>query len=140
MIASRVASSAAAVTITATALLLGGCGRDAPPTVSLKAGTRTVQAQATRWCPTGRACATHAPPAAVLKIPGRSNITVDVGKAVAERPWIVLVDSGTASPLQRRSRTFRLVAVRPGVTVEVVTVDTDGSRVLQRDRWVFSVR
>jgi hypothetical protein len=121
-------------------VLLGGCSQDRPPTVSLASGPHAVTAEATRWCPEGKKCESHSPAAAVLTIAGRGDLTVDVGKTVAKRPWIVLVDGGTASPLQRSSRTFKLLAVRPGVTVEVVTVDTDGTRVLQRDRWVFRVR
>jgi hypothetical protein len=136
----RARSAAVVAGSLAAAVLLGACGEHAPPTVSLKSGAQSVRAQASRWCPDGKKCAGHHPPAAVLTIPGRSDITVDVGDAVAKRPWLVLVDGGTASPLQRRSSSFRLVAVRPGVTVEVVTVDTDGIRVLQRDRWVFAVR
>ncbi|PZS29433.1 MAG: hypothetical protein DLM59_12810 [Pseudonocardiales bacterium] len=137
MIARRAALLVAGLAATAS---LGGCGQDKPPTVSLSAGGQAVTAQATRWCPDGKKCVSHSPPAAVLKIPARGDLTVDVGATVAKRPWIILVDGGTASPLQRHSRTFRLVAVRPGVTVEVVTVDTDGARVLQRDSWVFNVR
>jgi hypothetical protein len=123
----------------AVVVVLGGCSQAQPPTVSLASGKHAVTAQATRWCPEGKKCESQSPPAAVLTIPRRGDLTVDVGKTVAKRPWIVLIDGGTASPLQRSSRTFKLVAVRPGVTVEVVTVDTDGNRVLQRDRWVFQV-
>jgi len=119
---------------------LSGCGQDPPPTVSLKSASQTATAQATRWCPEGKKCQSHSPPAAVLKVASRGDLTVDVGEVVSKRPWIVLVDGGTASPLQRRSRTFTIVAVRPGVTVEVVTVDSDGTRVFQRDRWVFTVK
>lgn len=138
MTARRAALAAGA--LATAALLASGCSQDKPPTVSLRSGAQTVRAQATRWCPEGKQCAAHHAPSAVLAIHQRGDITVDVGAVVQKRPWIVLVNGGTASPLQRHSRTFRLVAVRPGVTVEVVTVDTDGSRVLQRDRWVFTVR
>ncbi len=136
MIARRALLLVAGLAATA---LLGGCGQDKPPTVSLSAGKQAVTAQASRWCPDGKKCASHSPSAAVLKIPARGDLTVDVGTTVAKRPWIVLVDGGTASPLQRHSRTFKIVAVRPGVTVEVVTVDTDGTRILKRDSWVFTV-
>lgn len=124
----------------AATLLLGGCSQDQPPTVALKSASQTATAQASRWCPEGKRCESHSPPAAVLTMPARGDLTVDVGTTVAKRPWLVLVDGGTACPLQRHSRTFTLVAVRPGVTVEVITVDTDGTRVLKRDRWVFTVK
>ncbi|MDP9240527.1 MAG: hypothetical protein M3O55_07795 [Actinomycetota bacterium] len=130
----------AALGLVAAALLLSACSQDQPPTVALKSASQTTTAQAIRWCPQGKKCESHSPPAAVLKIPARGDLTVDVGDVVAKRPWLVLVDGGTASPLQRHSRTFTLVAVRPGVTVEVVTVDTDGTQVLKRDRWVFTVK
>ncbi|MEP6696772.1 MAG: hypothetical protein ABJA34_07820 [Pseudonocardiales bacterium] len=119
--------------------VLGGCAQGKPPTVALSAGKSMVRAQATRWCPDGKKCSSHRVKPAVLTIGRRSDVTVDVGATVAKRPWIVLVDKGTASPLQRHARTFRIVALRPGVTVDVVTVDSDGTKVLQRDHWVFTI-
>ncbi len=117
---------------------LSGC-QQSPPAVTLRGAQHSVHADPTRWCPDrGKDCTSHRPAVPVLRIRDRADITVDVGATVAKRPWIVLVEGGSASPLQR-GRTYRLVAVHAPVTVEVVTVDTDGSRVLQRDRWVFKV-
>jgi hypothetical protein len=120
-------------------LALTGCREAPPPSVTLQTAQQTVHAGATRWCPAaGSTCQTHRVPVPVVRISGRADMTIDVGPTVAKRPWLVLVEGGSASPLQH-SRTFALIAVRAPVTIEVVTVDTDGSRVLQRDRWVFKV-
>ncbi len=117
---------------------LSGCSAAGPPSITLRTAHHSVTAPASRWCGGDGSCVSYHPAVAVLAASGRTDITIDVGSTVGKRPWIVLVEGGSASGLQR-GRTLKLVAVRPGVTVEVVTVDTDGTRVLQRDRWVVKV-
>jgi len=127
--------------LAAVAVVLGGlsgCSASGPPSITLRTAHHSVTAAASRWCGGDGSCVSYHPAVPVLAASGRTDITIDVGSTVGKRPWIVLVEGGSASGLQR-GRTLKLVAVRPGVTVEVVTVDTDGTRVLQRDWWVVKV-
>ncbi len=117
---------------------LSGC-QSPPPSASLHAGNVGVRVQATRWCPEGKKCVSYHPGVPLLKVHAPADVLVEVDDAVAKRPWIVLVEGGTASSLQEHSHSYRLKALRAPVTVEVVTVDTDGTRVLQRDHWIFRV-
>lgn len=114
-------------------------GEQEPPSVSLRAGGSGVRVQATRWCPDGEKCRTHRRDIPVLRLRTRSDVTIDVDEQVGERPWLVLVDGTSASPLQRRATSYRLVATTGPLLVEVVTVDTDGRAILQRDRWIFKI-
>lgn len=114
-------------------------GEPAAPSVSLRAGQVGVRVQATRWCPEGKSCQTHRRGVPVLRLTGTSDVVIEVDGPVAKRPWLVLVDGTSASPLQRRSTSYRLKGVTGPLLVEVVTVDTDGKVVLQRDRWIFRI-
>ncbi len=112
---------------------------EAPPSVSLRAGNTGVRVQAARWCPAGKDCQTHRREIPILKLRSTSDVSIEVDAPVGERPWLVLVDGTSASPLQRRSRSYRLIGVSGPLLVEVVTVDTDGKVVLYRDRWIFKI-
>ncbi len=110
-----------------------------PPSVSLRAGEVGVRVQATRWCPEGKKCQTHRRGIPVLRLRTVSDVLIEVDDRVSRRPWLVLVDGTNAGPLQRRSTSYRLRGVTAPLLVEVVTVDTDGRVVLQRDRWIFKI-
>lgn len=114
-------------------------GEDPPPSVSLQAGDVGVRVQAARWCPDGEKCQTHRREVPVLRVSGTSDVLIEVDAAVSKRPWLVLVDGTSAGPLQRRSTSYRLTGVTGPLLVEVVTVDTDGTLVLYRDRWIFRI-
>lgn len=114
-------------------------GEEAPPSVSLRAGEVGVRVQATRWCPDGEKCATHRRDIPVLRLRTKSDVVIEVDEQVGKRPWLVLVDGTSASPLQRRSTAHRLTGATGPLLVEVVTVDTDGKVVLYRDRWIFRI-
>ncbi|MGB9376949.1 MAG: hypothetical protein WCB04_05475 [Mycobacteriales bacterium] len=109
------------------------------PSVTLRSGEVGVRVQATRWCPEGGICKTHRRDVPVLRVRSNSDVVIEVGPAVVSRPWLVLVDGSQAGPLQRRSKSYKLTGVTGPLLVEVVTVDSDGKVVLQRDRWVFRI-